>query len=562
LQSSLEEPLAEPQPTVPWRERGGKYAFLYYSYACYILLTLTAVYLLNQVDRLMLQILLPQILKDVSITDLEAGFLTGYAFTVFYSFAGLVVGRLSDVFPRTIIIAVGVLTWSVMTILMGLARNFWQFAVLRAGLGLAQAACTPPASSLIAHYFPPERRSSAMSFYYLAIYLGAALAYSVGGFIAAKWSWRWAFVVFGVPGIGMGLIVLCTVKEPWRGKGKKKEKMQEKSLQQSSLNTAAAVDDHGNDYRLSQTDADKLSLVTPLEEPQTDAKLPLSEEEMVDDDQIAALVESNPKLPNESPTVSLKESIMYIFTSQTLLRVFVAAAIRNMGGYALGAFEATFYAHTHGLNPLQYGLFLSFVVPVGGCIGSLWGGYAGDWWCRRDRRGKALVLLVTQAIAVPLIIACLIVPDYRLSLFFLLLEYLFAETWSGNATSIALDVTPGPMRGFMTAIYFMTISLVGAGGSFGAGLIAQYWFDQSNGEPIRWALLLTVPIMYGIASLLFGFTSLSIKGDMKKCEDYVQVLNSKQLALEKAADFTESEQSPLLKKDDGERSDSLSADVH
>ena len=134
-------------------------------YARYVLGLLFVVYVFNFVDRQILAILLEPIKQDLGVSDTAMGFLTGFAFAVFYTFAGIPIARFADRGVRRSVIAVGAALWSAMTAASGLAQSFAQLALARVGVGIGEAACSPPAHSLLSDYFPPERRATALAIY-------------------------------------------------------------------------------------------------------------------------------------------------------------------------------------------------------------------------------------------------------------------------------------------------------------------------------------------------------------------------------------------------------------
>ena len=145
------------------------------------------------------------------------GFLTGFAFVVFYTFAGIPIARFADRSSRRNVIALGLVVWSSMTALSGLAQNFLHLALARIGVGVGEAAGSPPAHSLISDYFPLERRATALSIYASGVYLGVAAAYIGGGYIAESFGWRAVYFVIGLAGLPLALLVVGTVREAPRG---------------------------------------------------------------------------------------------------------------------------------------------------------------------------------------------------------------------------------------------------------------------------------------------------------------------------------------------------------
>ncbi|MCH2172029.1 MFS transporter [Myxococcota bacterium] len=187
------------------------------SAARYALGLLVVVYVFNFIDRSILSILLQPIKEEFQVSDTALGFLSGIAFAAFYSVLGIPVARWADRHNRTRLIALAVLIWSAMTAFSGLARSFVQLAVARIGVGIGEAGCSPPAHSLISDYFPAERRATALSIYSLGIPLGAGLGFLLGGWIEEFFDWRTAFMVVGLPGVFLALIVRWTLPEPPRG---------------------------------------------------------------------------------------------------------------------------------------------------------------------------------------------------------------------------------------------------------------------------------------------------------------------------------------------------------
>jgi len=186
-------------------------------YAYYVLGVLFVVYIFNFIDRQILAILLEPIKKDLQISDTALGFLTGFGFAVFYTFAGLPLARLADRWVRRSLIAISLVTWSLLTAASGLVRGFSDLALVRIGVGIGEAGCTPPAHSLISDYFPPEKRATAFALYAAGVYVGVGIGYWLGGWINDLYGWRTAFFVVGLPGVVLALVVRLTVREPVRG---------------------------------------------------------------------------------------------------------------------------------------------------------------------------------------------------------------------------------------------------------------------------------------------------------------------------------------------------------
>ena len=185
-------------------------------YAWYTLILLTVVYLLNFIDRQMLNILIVPIKAELHASDTQMGVLSGFVFALFYTLFGIPLGRAADVWDRRYLIALGLAAWSTMTALTGFARSYGQLVAARIGVAVGEASCTPPAFSIIADYFPPRRRATALAIYSMGIYIGAGVGLFLGGFLAERFSWRTAFIAAGLPGVALAGWV-ATLREPVRG---------------------------------------------------------------------------------------------------------------------------------------------------------------------------------------------------------------------------------------------------------------------------------------------------------------------------------------------------------
>ena len=181
----------------------------------WILLT---VYVFNFIDRQIVVILAEPIATELDLSDTQIGMMTGLAFALVYTGVGIPLARYADrpTTSRPRLIAVSVAFWSAMTALCGLAQNFWQLLLARVGVGVGEAGCTPPAHSLISDMVPPEKRASALAFYSLGIPVGSLLGMVIGGLLADYLGWREAFVVVGLPGVALALVVWFVLKDPRR----------------------------------------------------------------------------------------------------------------------------------------------------------------------------------------------------------------------------------------------------------------------------------------------------------------------------------------------------------
>lgn len=183
----------------------------------YVLAVLTIAYALNIADRFSISTLIEPIKLELELSDSGVAFLTGVALALFYVSVGIPVARLADRQSRRNILAVALAAWSGMTVLCGFAQNYWQLLLTRFGVGIGEAGGTPSSTSILADKFPAARRPMALTIFALGACSGAWLGSSVAGSVADEHGWRGAFLVLGVPGLLLALIVWLTVREPVRG---------------------------------------------------------------------------------------------------------------------------------------------------------------------------------------------------------------------------------------------------------------------------------------------------------------------------------------------------------
>ena len=181
----------------------------------WILFILTGLNLFNYLDRYVLSAVLTPLQKDLGLNDGQAGRLVT-AFMIGYFVTSPIFGWLGDRGSRKWLIAAGILVWSVGTILTGFAATFALLIAFRVFVGVGEASYATISPSLISDSYAPAKRNNALTIFYGAIPLGAALGTIIGGVIATKWGWRHAFIWAGVPGLLLALVLL-PFAEPERG---------------------------------------------------------------------------------------------------------------------------------------------------------------------------------------------------------------------------------------------------------------------------------------------------------------------------------------------------------
>ncbi len=201
-----------------------------YRYGWYVVAVLMVAYTFSFLDRYIVNLMVGPIKADLQISDFQFSLLTGAAFGIFYTIMGLPLGWAADRFNRVRLVSIGIALWSIATAVCGLSRNFLQLFVARIGVGVGEAALSPSAYSLISDYFDKSRLPRAMSLYTAGIFIGAGLAYFLGGEVVAAIrehpefdapilgtirSWQAVFIVVGLPGMLVALWAL-SLREPER----------------------------------------------------------------------------------------------------------------------------------------------------------------------------------------------------------------------------------------------------------------------------------------------------------------------------------------------------------
>jgi MFS family permease len=202
--------------------------------AWYAVAVLMVAYLFSYVDRQILSMLVGPIRADLGLSDTQVTLLHGLAFAVCYTLLGVwPIGKWADTGNRRNVIAGGVFLWSLATALCGRAGSYGALFAARIGVGVGEAALTPSAYSMIADYFPPERRGRALSLFATGVYFGIGAAIMITGVVVQQVaaapsvqlpllgevrSWQVAFLVLGPPGILVALWLLTVREPPRRGR--------------------------------------------------------------------------------------------------------------------------------------------------------------------------------------------------------------------------------------------------------------------------------------------------------------------------------------------------------
>jgi MFS family permease len=195
-----------------------------------VLPVLTLAYVFSFLDRIVINLLVEPMKRDLGLSDVQVSLLMGLSFAVFYTACGLPLGWLADRCDRRKLIAAGVAVWSAATVACGLVRGYTGLFAARLAVGAGEATLTPAAHSMLADLYPRERLGRAMAVYAMGIYIGSGLALLLGALairlaeqrtawvlplVGEVFPWQMVFVFVGLPGLLVALAVLL-LPEPAR----------------------------------------------------------------------------------------------------------------------------------------------------------------------------------------------------------------------------------------------------------------------------------------------------------------------------------------------------------
>jgi MFS family permease len=412
-------------------------------YPWFVVAVLMAAYVLSFVDRQIMNLLVGPIRRDLGINDTQMSLLMGFSFAIFYTILGIPMGRLADSRSRRGLIAAGVVVWSAMTALCGLAQTYWQLFLYRVGVGVGEATLSPAAYSMIADYFPPERRATAISVYSMGIFLGSGIAFLLGGLVI-KFAmatgavtlplvgeirpWQLVFLVLGVAGILFSFIFFL-VREPPRG-----------------------------------------------------------------------------DVSGTGSAVPLGEVIGYLWKNRrTVLCHNLGFAMLAFSAYGTTAWIPSFFIRTFNWEASQVGIVYGFIVMIFGCLGILFGGWLTDRWLKQGKPDAALRMGICASIVATLGGVYLMADSGTLAAILMIPSVFALGMPFGAAPAAILAIVPNQMRGQTAAVYLLIVNLIGLGiGPTAVALVTDYVF--ADDMSLKWSMLVvgTIANLAAIAFLAYG----------------------------------------------------------
>jgi MFS family permease len=408
------------------------------SYAWYTVFLLTLIYVFSFIDRYILSLLIEPIKHDLELTDTQVSLLLGPAFALFYATLGVPLGWLSDRARRTWIIGIGVAVWSLATAASGIAKNFVQLFIARITVGVGEATLSPCALPIIADSFPPEKRGKPIAVYAAALSIGAGLAYITGASVII-----WSKTVDAIT-----LPILGQVA-PWQF-------------------AFIAVGLPGLLVAL-------LCLV--LREPARQERAGLTDKD----------------------NASLRDATRYLWANKHAYTGFVLiVSVMLIVSYSQFWLPAMFQ-RTWGWEGEKFGLYYGVGMLAIGPLTVNITGWLSDRMTSQGQKDAPVKLIIWGTLLmIPTATLAPLMPSAELAFAIYMVNLASLAMISAVAPTALMNITPGEIRGQVTAIYFLVISVAGLFlGPMTVGLLNDYVMAENS---LHYSVAL-VPVIYGIPAL-------------------------------------------------------------
>ena len=365
--------------------------------ALFALGVVTILNFLNYIDRFILAAVLPRVKSELVLTDFQLGLLAD-VFLVTYFVTSPLFGALGDRLSRPRLMSAGVTVWSMATAAAGFTADFVQLLIARAWVGIGEAAYATISPALLSDYFPRSQRGRAFAVFYVAIPVGSAAGFLLGGTLERAFGWRAAFYAVGLPGIVLALLAL-RVPDPVRGA----------TEEPSSL---------GRGRRDSQ---------------RADA-------------------------PGEGFST---RTLSDLFRNKAYVGTVLGYAAYTFALGGLAFFMPTYFERVRGLELARADFIVGGVTVLAGLSGTFLGGYLGDWIAARVKYGQLwLSGLSSIAAVIPAWLALTVASSPTYIVWFFLAEFLlFLST--GPINVMIVSVVPADARARAMAVSIFTIHLFG-----------------------------------------------------------------------------------------------------
>ncbi|WP_421789013.1 spinster family MFS transporter [Hyphobacterium sp.] len=437
------------------------------AYAQYVVLSLFVVYTFNFIDRQIVAVMQEPLKAFFGLSDFQLGLLTGPAFAFLYATLGIPLAYLADRWNRVSIISISLAVWSGFTALFGLVNSYLMLFLMRVGVGIGEAGCSPPAHSLISDYVHPRKRGSALSIYSLGIPVGSVIGilmtavvyrwvadyyetYGAPGWLAAIGAddaWRVPFLIVGIPGIILAIIVKLTIKEPPRGR----------------FDSAAA---------------------------------------------------------KEKTRASLGDVVRALTSKPAFWFVAFAAAIASLVGYGLFPWLLSYFVRISlaaGVAPqdalANAAIPYSFVIGGGGFVGTLLGGFLTDKFSAKRLSAYVVIPGTALLFSLPIYFVSLSIPPNAFAFLLLGIASALGSMWYGPVWAVAQNLVKPAMRAMAPAVLLLIINIIGLGfGPPAVGALSDFLAATYGDGALRIAILVIASLIIP-AAILFLLAGRHIEKD-------------------------------------------------
>ncbi len=472
-------------------------------YAYYALFVLSFANLLNYLDRHIVSVLSPAIQAELHFTDTDIGFLLGTAFAVLYGVVGIPMGRIADALSRTRLMAGGLALWSSMTALSGAATSFATLGAARIGVGVGEATANPVSHSLLCDFFPARNRAAVLGTYLASVHLGIATALIAGGLLMSKWntlcsafpgdacglsSWRAAFLLVGLPGLVLAVLVVF-LREPPRPRAHVAPPAVKTIVEE--LSSAIPPFTLFTLARLGGTRAVILNLALML----LVALGAIGIGRVTSDwAQWIAVAIGIYSVTTWAQVLKFKDRPLYAVTfgCPTFMYSMFGGAFLTCFVGTVGIWAAPYAMRTLDADAGQIGLALG-AAQFGTAVTSvILGGIIADKWKRTDRRAPIWIALIALAVPIPLLFVLLAAKTLGAFIAAFCALTLFSMAWAGPFAALVQDLVLVRMRAVAAAIFSLVMILTSSGiGPYWAGKISTLTGSLTTG---LFSLLGFVPI--------------------------------------------------------------------
>jgi len=463
---------------------------------------LTVINFLNYLDRNVVFAVFEPIKQDLHLTDVQLGWI-GTAYIIVLSLAALPLGVIGDLRSRRSVITWGVAIWSVATALGGVARRFWELFACRALVGVGEAGYGPASQAIIAQYYKGRRRAFAMGIYSVGMALGGVLGIWIGGVIAERYGWRWAFIVMGVPGIVLALLAsrlreldrrppppVADALRLWWKRG-----VRGVIRYVLPLAVCAAV---------GALLAGVLALIQGI---------PSELDAAVFGVCISAgvawtvwrLVPAAVRRTTEAGEVAagaldeFQHAAALVLRTPTLIWIFLGGAMVTFGANGLIAWAAAFMQRQHGISVAQVGAQFGVWGLAGGMLGALFGGRVADRLQQHWKGGRVFASGAGFVLGGPVCVALIMVDDLRWFAPLVMATYFLYTWYNGPLAAVILDVVPPAVQASVLGAFVLFSHL--AGDALAPPLIG-YLSDKTGSLRTAMLLLPAVGVLGGAVILI------------------------------------------------------------